>query len=164
MWDIKWIITTCSVECAPLVNCPRYKNTTAGHVIVVNTFRVKQMEAILNLHGFHMCRFALWFTSSCDRFPGTARALQEKAEIITVSAPAFSRVMRLSIMHWRSQEPCTHGHHSCPTFIVGLADLSWDVTTCAFEPVPLMDSPEILEAQGELLRLSNWNIACEEVI
>lgn len=48
--------------------------------------------------------------------------------------PLLLAVMRLSIMHWRSQEPCTYGHHSCPAFIVGLADLSWDVPTSASEP------------------------------
>ena len=80
-----------------------------------------------------MHSFALWFTSSCDRFQGKARALQEKVEIITMSAFAFSRMMRLSIMHWRSQEPCPYGHHSCLAFILGLADLSWDVPTSALE-------------------------------
>lgn len=71
-----------------------------------------------------------------DRFPGKVRSfLQEKAEIITVSAFAFSGVMRLSIMHWRSQEPCMYGHHSCLAFAIELADLSWDVTASALEPV-----------------------------
>lgn len=76
-----------------------------------------------------------FFLSSSDRFPGKVRALQEKAEIITVSAFAFSGVMRLSIMHWRSQEPCMYGHHSCLAFAIELADLSWDVTASALEPV-----------------------------
>lgn len=72
-----------------------------------------------------------FFLSSSDRFPGKSQESQEKAEIITVSAFAFSGVMRLSIMHWRSQEPCMYGHHSCLAFAIELADLSWDVTASA---------------------------------
>lgn len=94
-------------------------------MILVNTLRVKRMQqALLNLLDFYLYGFALWFTASCDRFQGKARALQEKVEMITMSAFAFSRVMRLSIMHWRSQEPCTRGPHSCLAFILGLGDLS----------------------------------------
>lgn len=53
-------------------------------------------------------------------------------------------------MHWRSQEPCAYGPHSCLAFILGLGDLSRDVTTSVFETQTFMHSQDILGTEGEL--------------
>lgn len=121
MWGIKWTMATESLASGHIVNCQRYENIVAGHANAVNTTRVEWQCLTVLVFTYS---FALWLTSPCDRFPCRASALQEKAEIRTMSASAFSRVMRSSIMHWPSQEPCAHGPRSCPAFTVGLAGLS----------------------------------------
>lgn len=50
-------------------------------------------------------KWAFFHFISCDRLVREAGAFQEKSGIMSASASAFSTAMRLSIMHWRSQNP-----------------------------------------------------------
>lgn len=62
-----------------------------------------EMDAILKVQpGFKMGFFHF---ISRDRLVCEAGAFQEKSGIMSASASAFRTATRLSIMHWRSQNP-----------------------------------------------------------
>lgn len=60
---------------------------------------IHKMEVCFEMGFFHFI--------SHDRLVCEDGAFQEKSGITSASASAFSTAMRLSIMHWRSQNPRT---------------------------------------------------------